>query len=92
MGELKHMGALGFVSVYVFGFISVVVEDVCVRNCRLLGLCSWYSRSVSAECVGGRGNVVIGWGRRQEKEWMTRGRQSSGEEEQLIVVLENEGE
>jgi hypothetical protein len=50
----------------VFGCISVVVVDgVCVRYCRGLGLCTVGTVGYSGDgkCVGGRGSVLIGWGK-----------------------------
>jgi hypothetical protein len=52
-------------SLCVFGCISVVVEGACVKDCRGLGLYTvgivgW---SAGDECIGGRGSLVIGWGR-----------------------------
>jgi hypothetical protein len=38
VGELRVMGVAGFCGSCVFGCISVVVEGVCVRDCRGLGL------------------------------------------------------
>jgi hypothetical protein len=51
----------------VFQYISVVEEGVCVRDCRVLGLCQvgiviW---SVGDECGGGC--LVTGWGRMEEE-------------------------
>jgi hypothetical protein len=60
-------GLLGFVAlVCVFGYISVVaVEGICVRDCRVLGLCTvgTVGSSAGGEYVGGRGGIVTGWGR-----------------------------
>jgi hypothetical protein len=59
-------GLLFLWSLYVFGYISVVVEEgVCVRDCRGLGLCKVgiVGCSVSDECEGGKGSLVTGWRR-----------------------------
>jgi hypothetical protein len=58
------MGAAGFCGPCVFGCISVVVEGVCVRDCRELGLCAVGRVGLSAggECVRGNSRVVTGWG------------------------------
>jgi hypothetical protein len=50
----------------VFRCICAVVEKgVCVRDCRSLELCTVgrVGYSVGSECVGGRANMVTGWGR-----------------------------
>jgi hypothetical protein len=53
---------------------------------------------VGSECVGGRGNVVTGWGRiggggeDRGREWMRRDRKSSWEGEQWIVAQGKEGQ
>jgi hypothetical protein len=62
----------------------VVVEGICVRGCKALGLCKvgtvdW---TVRDECIGRRGSLVMGWGRMggecegMVKELMRRGRKS----------------
>jgi hypothetical protein len=59
------MGCWFLWSLCIFGCISLVVEGACVRDYGGLGLCKvgivgW---SIGDECVGGRGSLVIGWGR-----------------------------
>jgi hypothetical protein len=54
---------LFLLSLCVFGYISVVVEEgVCVRDCRGLGLCKVgiVDSSVGDECLGGMGSLVTG--------------------------------
>jgi hypothetical protein len=56
-------GLLFLLSLCVFGYISVIVEeDVCVRDCRCLGLCKVgiVGCLVCDECEGGRGSLVTG--------------------------------
>jgi hypothetical protein len=56
-------GLLVLLSLCGFGCISAVVEeDVCIRDCRCLGLCKVgiVSCSVSDKCERGRGSLVIG--------------------------------
>jgi hypothetical protein len=56
-------GLLFLWSLYVFGYISVVVEEgVCVRDCSGLGLCKVFivGCSVGDECEGGRGSLMTG--------------------------------
>jgi hypothetical protein len=62
MGEYVW-GLLGFVALVHVGCISVVVvEGVCVRDCRGSGLYTvGIGQSAGGECVGGRGTVLIGW-------------------------------
>jgi hypothetical protein len=47
------------------GYIPFVVEDDCVRDCRVLWICKIgiVVLSVGNECEGGRGRLVTGWGR-----------------------------
>jgi hypothetical protein len=54
---------LFLLSLCVFGYISVVVEEgVCVRDCRGLGLCKVgiVGCSVGDECEGRRSSLVTG--------------------------------
>jgi hypothetical protein len=46
----------------VFGWISVVVEGACVRDCRGLGLCTvgTVGSSSGCECVEASGSMVTG--------------------------------
>jgi hypothetical protein len=48
---------------------------------------------VGGECVGGRGSLVTGWGRIEDRgrEWMRRSRKNSWEGKQWIVAQEKEG-
>jgi hypothetical protein len=84
---------LGFLALVWFGSISDVVEGAFVRDCRGLGLYT-IGQSADCECVEG---MVTGWeGIREEEEdrrrnWMRRGRKSSWEREQWIVLQEKEG-
>jgi hypothetical protein len=64
----KRYGSCWFLwPLCVFGCISVVVESVCVRNCRGLGFCTvgTVGQSVGGECVRTRGSGVTG------VEWIT---------------------
>jgi hypothetical protein len=62
----KQCGGCWFLwSLRVFGYVSVVVEGACVRDCSGLG---WYKVLTAGfpaggENVGGRGSLVMGWGR-----------------------------
>jgi hypothetical protein len=97
-----NIGASGVLwPLCVLGCTSVVVVwDVCVRDCRGLGLCKvgtvgW---SEGKEYVGGSGSVVTGCGKIERggegigRQWMRRSRKSSWEGEQWIVAQEKEGE
>jgi hypothetical protein len=61
-------------------FLLFVVEGVCVRDCKGLGLCkvSIVGRLAGDECEGGRGNLVTDGGRMRGKgeaggrEWVRR--------------------
>jgi hypothetical protein len=53
--------------------------------------------SAAGECIGGKGDLVTGWGEWERKvragrEWMRRGRKSSWEGEQWILAQEKERE
>jgi hypothetical protein len=50
-------------------FLLFVVEGVCVRDCKGLGLCkvSIVGRLAGDECEGGRGNLVTDGGRMRGK-------------------------
>jgi hypothetical protein len=61
--EKAVWGLLFLWSLCVFGYISVIVkEDVCVRDCRGLGLykVGLVGCSVGDECEQGRGSLVTG--------------------------------
>jgi hypothetical protein len=47
-----------------YGYIHCCMEGGYVRDCRGYRGCTvgMVVESVGGECVGGRGNVVIGWG------------------------------
>jgi hypothetical protein len=58
-------GLLFLWSLCMFGYISVVEDGVCVRDCKSLGLCKvgivvW---SVGDECEGRKGSLVSGLGK-----------------------------
>jgi hypothetical protein len=92
-GCVKSYGGCWFLwPLCVLGYISVVVvEGVCVSNCRGLGLCAvgrvgW---SAGSECVGERSSVVTGLGR-LGGESEDRGK-SGREGEERVVGRENNG-
>jgi hypothetical protein len=64
---------------------TLVLEDVCVRDFRGLGVFAFgtVDESPDGECIGGRGSVMTDWGRvggggkDSSTEWNRSGRKSS---------------